>query len=183
MTAIAPDLLALFGVGPDTAASLLVAAGDNPERRRSEAVWAHLCGVSPLQASSGKVTRHPLDRGGDRKANSGRGETPALEDPSNLRSTDLVRKPRFRSVRPARSFCFSSPSAKARYPTNSLPLQTSIPVPRPLVESQLSRRRRVHSKRKYGPNARRSTAGLPGELPWPRDQRGPSRADRRRRSS
>jgi len=66
----APDLLALFGVGPDTAAALLVAAGDNPERLHSEAAWAHLCGVSPLQASSGKVTRHRLDRGGDRQANS-----------------------------------------------------------------------------------------------------------------
>jgi transposase len=66
----APDLLALFGVGPDTAAALLVTAGDNPERLRSEAAWAHLCGVSPLQVSSGKVTRHRLDRGGDRQANS-----------------------------------------------------------------------------------------------------------------
>jgi transposase len=66
----APDLLALFGVGPDTAATLLVAAGDNPERLHSEAAWAHLCGVSPLQASSGKVTRHRLDRGGNRQANS-----------------------------------------------------------------------------------------------------------------
>src|ERR1019366_8174150 len=68
--ATAPDLLALFGVGPDTAAALLVAAGDNPERLHSEAAWAHLCGVSSLQASSGKVTRHRLDRGGDRQANS-----------------------------------------------------------------------------------------------------------------
>ena len=54
VAATAPDLLSLFGVGPDTAASLLVAAGDNPERLRSEAGWAHLCGVSPLQASSGR---------------------------------------------------------------------------------------------------------------------------------
>jgi transposase len=66
----APELLALFGVGPDTAGALLVAAGDNPGRLRSEAAWAHLCGVSPLPASSGKVTRHRLDRGGDRQANS-----------------------------------------------------------------------------------------------------------------
>jgi transposase len=64
-----PELLGLFGVGPDTAAALLVAAGDNPDRLHSEAAWAHLCGVSPLQASSGKVTRHRLDRGGDRQAN------------------------------------------------------------------------------------------------------------------
>jgi transposase len=65
----APDLLALPGVGVDTAALLLVAAGDNPERLRSDAAWAHLCGVSPIQASSGKVTRHRLNRGGDRQAN------------------------------------------------------------------------------------------------------------------
>jgi transposase len=69
LQASAPELLAVYGVGIDTAAALLVAAGDNPERLRSEAAWAHLCGVSPLQASSGKVTRHRLNRGGDRQAN------------------------------------------------------------------------------------------------------------------
>ena len=69
VTATAPSLLALHGVGIDTASALLVAAGDNPERLRSEAAWAHLCGVAPIQASSGKVTRHRLDRGGDRNAN------------------------------------------------------------------------------------------------------------------
>jgi transposase len=66
----APSLLAVFGVGVDTAATLLVTAGDNPGRIRSEPAWAHLCGVSPIQASSGKVTRYRLDRGGDRQANS-----------------------------------------------------------------------------------------------------------------
>ena len=65
----APDLLALPGVGADTAALLLVAAGDNPERLRSEAAWAHLCGVAPIEASSGKVIRHRLNHGGDRQAN------------------------------------------------------------------------------------------------------------------
>ena len=65
----APELLCLHGVGVDTAATLLVTAGDNPERIRSEAAWAHLCGVAPIQASSGKVTRVRLDRGGDRQAN------------------------------------------------------------------------------------------------------------------
>jgi transposase len=69
VSATAPELLGLFGVGPDTAATLLVAAGDNPGRLRSEAAWAHLCGVAPIQASSGKVTRHRLDRGGNRHAN------------------------------------------------------------------------------------------------------------------
>jgi len=69
LKAHAPELLGIYGVGIDSAATLLVTAGDNPERLRSEAAWAHLCGVSPLQASSGKVTRHRLNRGGDRQAN------------------------------------------------------------------------------------------------------------------
>ena len=64
----APGLLALHGVGPGTAALLLVAAGDHPERLRSEAAWAHLCAAAPLQASSGKVTRYRLNPGGDRQA-------------------------------------------------------------------------------------------------------------------
>jgi transposase len=68
--ATAPRLLELYGIGIDTAAILLVAAGDNAERVRSEAAWAHLCGVAPLPATSGKVTqRHRLNRGGNRQAN------------------------------------------------------------------------------------------------------------------
>jgi transposase len=71
LLATAPDLLALFGVGPDTAAALLVAAGDNPERLHSEAAWAHLCGVSPIPADSGKNAGHfRHHNGGDRQANS-----------------------------------------------------------------------------------------------------------------
>jgi transposase len=66
----APGLLALFGVGYDVAARLLVAAGDNPQRLRSEAAWAHMCGVAPIEASSGKITRYRLNRGGNRQANS-----------------------------------------------------------------------------------------------------------------
>ena len=65
----APSLLDLHGIGTDTAASLLVAAGDNPDRLHSERSWAHLCGVTPIPASSGKVTRNRLNRGGDRQAN------------------------------------------------------------------------------------------------------------------
>jgi transposase len=64
-----PGLLAMHGVGYDVAAKLLVAAGDNPDRLRSEAAFAHLCGVAPLEASSGKTRRHRLNRGGDRQAN------------------------------------------------------------------------------------------------------------------
>jgi transposase len=65
----APRLLALFGVGPDVASALLIAAGDNPGRLGSEAAFSMLCGSSPIQASSGKTTRHRLNRGGDRQAN------------------------------------------------------------------------------------------------------------------
>ena len=65
----APALSDVFGVGPDTAATLLVTAGSNPERLRSEAAFAALCGVNPIPASSGKTNRHRLNRGGDRRAN------------------------------------------------------------------------------------------------------------------
>ena len=69
MTARAPGLLSRLGVGPDTAALLLIAAGDHPGRLRSEAARAHLCGTAPIPASSGKVTRWRLNRGGNREAN------------------------------------------------------------------------------------------------------------------
>lgn len=65
----APALRDLYGVGVITAAQLLVTVGDNPERIRSEAALAKLCGVAPLQASSGKTHRHRLNRGGNRTAN------------------------------------------------------------------------------------------------------------------
>ena len=65
----APELMALDGVGPDTAATLLVAAGDNPERLKSEASFAHLCGAAPVPASSGKTVPHRLNPGGNRDAN------------------------------------------------------------------------------------------------------------------
>lgn len=64
-----PTLLERPGIGPISAAQLLVTAGDNPERLRTEASFAALCGVSPLEHSSGKTERHRLNRGGDRAAN------------------------------------------------------------------------------------------------------------------
>ena len=67
---LAPDLVARNSIGHGSAAQLLLTAGDNPERLRSEASFAALCGVSPVPASSGKTTRHRLNRGGDRAANS-----------------------------------------------------------------------------------------------------------------
>ncbi|HUY55315.1 MAG TPA: IS110 family transposase [Candidatus Nanopelagicaceae bacterium] len=67
--ATAPQLLALPGVGIEVAGQLLETAGDNPHQRKSEAAFAHLCGVAPIPASSGKTNRHRLNRGGDRQAN------------------------------------------------------------------------------------------------------------------
>ncbi|MDP9488266.1 MAG: IS110 family transposase [Actinomycetota bacterium] len=64
----APSLVALKCVSTETASALLIAAGDNPERMRSEAAFASLCGAAPVPASSGKVRRHRLSRGGDRQA-------------------------------------------------------------------------------------------------------------------
>jgi transposase len=69
VTAINPGLAAVHGVGTDTAGQLLITAGENHDRLASEAAFAMLCGVAPLPASSGKTTRHRLNRGGDRQAN------------------------------------------------------------------------------------------------------------------
>ena len=64
-----PALLAATGVGPEVAATLLTAAGDNPDRMRSQGSFAALCGASPVEASSGKTIRHRLNQGGNRQAN------------------------------------------------------------------------------------------------------------------
>ncbi len=69
ITMTAPGLLERVGIGPDSAAAFLVAAGDNRDRIRTEAAFSMLCGSSPVEASSGKVVRHRLNRGGDRDAN------------------------------------------------------------------------------------------------------------------
>ena len=79
-----------FGVGPQTAAELIAVAGDNPERLKSEAALAALCGTSPLQASSGKTIRHRLNRGGDRAANNALWTTAMVRMRSDPRSRAYV---------------------------------------------------------------------------------------------
>jgi transposase len=69
VAAINSTLMGLSGVGTDVAGQLLVTVGDNPQRLRSEAAFAMLCGAAPLPASSGRTHRHRLNRGGDRQAN------------------------------------------------------------------------------------------------------------------
>lgn len=66
---LAPELLQAHGMGTGTAAEMLILVGDNPERIHSEAALARLCGACPVPASSGKTTRHRLNRGGNRQAN------------------------------------------------------------------------------------------------------------------
>lgn len=65
----APVLMAAPGIATGTIAEMLIVLGDNPERIRSEAAFAKLCGVCPAPASSGKTTRHRPNRGGNRRAN------------------------------------------------------------------------------------------------------------------
>ena len=68
MTA-APSLREAYGIGPDSAAEMMIVAGDNPARIRSEAAFAKLCGACPIPASTGITNRHRLFRGGHRQAN------------------------------------------------------------------------------------------------------------------
>jgi transposase len=69
VSAVNPGLQQARGIGTNTAAQLLITAGENSDRLKSEASFAALCGASPIPASSGKTTRHRLNRGGDRDAN------------------------------------------------------------------------------------------------------------------
>ena len=87
----APALVARFGIGTDTAGALLVAAGDNPGRLRSESSFAHLCGVAPLPCSSGKTAgRYRLNRGGDRRANNALWRIVLVRMGSEQRTKDYV---------------------------------------------------------------------------------------------
>ncbi|MCX4648346.1 IS110 family transposase [Streptomyces sp. NBC_01446] len=90
VTADNPGLRAAHGVGPDTAAQLLVTAGGNPERLRTEASFAALCGAAPVPASSGRTNRHRLSRGGDRAANAALYRIALVRMSSDPRTRDYV---------------------------------------------------------------------------------------------
>lgn len=89
-----PHLLSLYGVGPNTAAQLLVTAGANSDRLRSEASFAALCGTAPVPASSGKTTRYRLSRGGDRAANNALHTIALVRMSSDARTRKFVRAQR-----------------------------------------------------------------------------------------
>jgi transposase len=86
------SLLDMCGVGPEVAGALLVVAGDNPQRLRSEASFAALCGVTPLPASSGKTQRHRLNRGGDRRGNTALWRIAVTRMNCDARTRDYVRR-------------------------------------------------------------------------------------------
>ncbi len=88
----APRLLEQFGIGPLVAATLLITAGDNPERLKNEASFAALCGVSPKEASSGKVVRHRLNRGGAREANNALWTVSLIRMRSDPRTRQYIEK-------------------------------------------------------------------------------------------
>lgn len=85
-----PGLRAAHGVGPDTAAQLLVTAGGNPDRMRTEASFAALCGAAPVPASSGRTNRHRLSRGGDRQANAALYRVALVRMSSDSRTREYV---------------------------------------------------------------------------------------------
>lgn len=93
-TAANPHLMSLHGVGPNTAAQLLITAGANPDRLRSEASLAALCGTAPVPASSGKTTRYRLSRGGDRHANCALHTIALVRMSSHTRTREFVRAQR-----------------------------------------------------------------------------------------
>jgi transposase len=89
-----PHLMSIRGVGPVTPAQLLITAGGNPDRLRSESSFAALCGTAPVPASSGKTTRHRLSRGGDRAANSALHTIALNRMTSDARTRDYVARQR-----------------------------------------------------------------------------------------
>jgi transposase len=91
-----PHLISLHGVGPNTGAQLLITAGGNPERLRTEASFAALCGTAPVPASSGKTTRHRLSRGGDRHANNALHSIALVRLSSHRRTREFVAEQRLR---------------------------------------------------------------------------------------
>ena len=85
-------MVAAHGMGTGTAAEMLVLVGDDPERIRSEAAFAKLCGVCPIPASSGKTSRHRLNRGGPRQANAALHRVVVVRMRAHQPTIDYVRR-------------------------------------------------------------------------------------------
>ncbi len=152
VTDTAPELIAVKGLGPLTCAALLVAVGDNPQRMRSEAAFAHLCGVAPVPASSGKTNRYRLNRGASDKPT-----TPSTSSPSRAWPGTRAPAPTSRSDEP-----------KARAPRDHpLPQAThrprALPAARPAPDRTCQPRQRTTGRRltAIGASARSSAFTAP----------------------
>ena len=130
----APSLVELYGVGTHTATILLVAAGDNAERIGSEAAFAHLCGVAPIQASSGRTTRHRLNSGGNRQANHALWRIVFTRMGSDPRTTSTSNGAPPKVAASARSCASSSATSPARSTDTSHARSAKIRVAGPTHE-------------------------------------------------
>lgn len=109
-----PALRAAKGIGADVASILLIAAGDNPDRIRSDAAFAAMCGASPIEASSGQTVRHRLNHGGNRQANHALWRIAMVRLATNPDTTTYAQRRRADGKRPARSSAASSATSPAR---------------------------------------------------------------------
>jgi transposase len=150
-----PRLLERNGIGPDSAAALLITAGDNPERLHSEASFAALCGSSPIEASSGKTHRRRLNRGGDRQANAALYRIALSRLRWDPRTRDYVDRRIAEGKPPAKRSAASSATSPARSTrSSSSPDQTQPRSPQPL-----DIHRAIRPKRRYQRTAKTMTSG------------------------
>ncbi|HEU4423095.1 MAG TPA: transposase [Pilimelia sp.] len=137
---VAPDLLDQYGVGPAVAAQLLITAGDNPERIRSERAFAMLCGVAPIPASSRRTDRHRLNRGGDRQANTALHTVVVCrwgKGPTHPRLRATPPRPRPRQRRDHAMFeAVPRPRALHPHPSRALGQTDAQPPPPPLLTNR-----------------------------------------------
>jgi hypothetical protein len=115
LDAHAPQLLQRHGIGPDSACALLVTAGDNPDRMHSEASFAALCGVNPIEASFGKTRRRRLNRGGDRRANAALYRIVLARSPGEQRTRDYLHRRASQGMTPPRSHPLHQTLHRPRY--------------------------------------------------------------------
>ena len=130
----APTLRAAFGIGVDVAAEMLILAGDNPDRVRSEAAFAKLCGACPIPASSGNTQRHRLNYAGHRQANSALYRSIIVRMRFHAPTIDYVNCAPPKARQNARSSAASSATSHARSTAPSAPHQRHSGPPRPAPE-------------------------------------------------
>ncbi|WP_420613501.1 IS110 family transposase [Candidatus Spongiisocius sp.] len=132
-----PTLRDAYGIGADSAAELLIIFGDNPERIRSEAAFAKLCGTCPIPASSGQTSRHRLYRGGHRQANAALYRVAIVRMRFHQPTIDYVARRTTEGLTKKTSSAASNGSSPARstnasWPTTA-PGNPPFPPPEPII--------------------------------------------------